>query len=181
MQTRVAIVKAGHWGNLRQSKGDYDFVVQELEASLKEAASSDGKPCAEVRVVESTEEALAWLYSRGIIVYISRGMTDEAKKVADLVATTDGVIFHLWPIGSKIPTGDVSIAQAVGHEDMDEAEFKAPIRRTYEEEGNPYYATARLWDDGIITPAETRTVLGQALQVTLNAPIGETRFGVWRM
>ena len=63
----------------------------------------------------------------------------------------------------------------------EEAEFKAPIRRTYEEEGNPYYATARLWDDGIITPAETRTVLGQALRVTLNAPIGETRFGVWRM
>jgi 3-methylcrotonyl-CoA carboxylase beta subunit len=63
----------------------------------------------------------------------------------------------------------------------EEAEFKAPIRRTYEEEGNPYYATARLWDDGIITPADTRTVLGQALRVTLNAPIGETRFGVWRM
>jgi len=63
----------------------------------------------------------------------------------------------------------------------EEAEFKAPIRRKYEEEGNPYYATARLWDDGIITPAETRTVLGQALRVTLNAPIGETRFGVWRM
>jgi 3-methylcrotonyl-CoA carboxylase beta subunit len=63
----------------------------------------------------------------------------------------------------------------------EESEFKAPIRRKYEKEGNPYYATARLWDDGIITPAETRMVLGQALRATLNAPILETRFGVWRM
>ena len=102
MQTRVAIVKAGHWGNLRQSKGDYDFVVQELEASLKEAASSDGKPCAEVRVVESTEEALAWLYSRGIIVYISRGMTDEAKKVAAEHRYIRAILFT-----GVIPDGEV--------------------------------------------------------------------------
>ena len=54
---------------------------------------------------------------------------DEATagQIAAAASTTDGVIFHLWPIGSKIPTGDVSIAQAVGHEDMDEAEFKAPL------------------------------------------------------
>ncbi len=62
-----------------------------------------------------------------------------------------------------------------------EEAFKAPIRAKYEEEGNPYYATARLWDDGIITPAETRETLARALRVTLNAPIEETRFGVWRM
>jgi 3-methylcrotonyl-CoA carboxylase beta subunit len=63
----------------------------------------------------------------------------------------------------------------------EEAAFKAPIRQKYEDEGNPYFATARLWDDGIITPAETRAVLAQAFAATLNAPIAETRWGVWRM
>jgi 3-methylcrotonyl-CoA carboxylase beta subunit len=60
--------------------------------------------------------------------------------------------------------------------------FKAPIRQKYEDEGNPYYATARLWDDGIIDPAQTRDVLGLALAATLNAPVEEApRFGVFRM
>ncbi|MGN6514416.1 MAG: carboxyl transferase domain-containing protein, partial [Rhizomicrobium sp.] len=59
--------------------------------------------------------------------------------------------------------------------------FKAPIRAKYEEEGNPYYATARLWDDGIIAPSDTRRVLSLALSACLNAPIGETKFGVFRM
>lgn len=60
--------------------------------------------------------------------------------------------------------------------------FKAPIRQTYEDEGNPYYATARLWDDGVIDPAQTRDVLGLALAATLEAPIPERpRFGVFRM
>jgi 3-methylcrotonyl-CoA carboxylase beta subunit len=63
----------------------------------------------------------------------------------------------------------------------DEEAFKAPIRAKYEEEGNPYYATARLWDDGIITPAETRRVLGLAFSAALNAPVPETRWGVFRM
>ena len=59
--------------------------------------------------------------------------------------------------------------------------FKAPIRAKYEEEGNPYYATARLWDDGIIAPSDTRRVLSLALSACLNAPIGDTKFGVFRM
>ena len=65
----------------------------------------------------------------------------------------------------------------------EEAEaFKAPIRQKYEDEGNPYYATARLWDDGIIDPAQTRDVLGVALAAALNAPVEEgARFGVFRM
>ncbi|OBX19330.1 methylcrotonoyl-CoA carboxylase [Erythrobacter sp. QSSC1-22B] len=65
----------------------------------------------------------------------------------------------------------------------DEAEaFKAPIRQKYEDEGNPYYATARLWDDGVIDPAQTRDVLGLALAATLEAPIPERpAFGVFRM
>ncbi|MHB1284034.1 MAG: carboxyl transferase domain-containing protein, partial [Metallibacterium scheffleri] len=63
----------------------------------------------------------------------------------------------------------------------DEAAFKAPIRAQYEQQGHPYYATARLWDDGIIDPADTRRVLGLALAASLNAPIEPTRFGVFRM
>jgi len=59
--------------------------------------------------------------------------------------------------------------------------FKAPIRQKYEDEGNPYYATARLWDDGIIAPANTRRVLGLALSACLNAPVESTDFGVFRM
>jgi 3-methylcrotonyl-CoA carboxylase beta subunit len=63
----------------------------------------------------------------------------------------------------------------------DEAAFKAPIRARYEEEGSPYFATARLWDDGIIAPSETRRVLGLAFAAALNAPVPDTRFGVFRM
>lgn len=60
--------------------------------------------------------------------------------------------------------------------------FKAPVRAKYEDEGNPWYATARLWDDGIIDPAQTRDVLGLSLAACLNAPISERpSFGVFRM
>ncbi len=63
----------------------------------------------------------------------------------------------------------------------EEAAFKEPLRAQYEREGHPYYATARLWDDGIIDPADTRRVLALAMSASLNAPIAETRFGVFRM
>ncbi len=63
----------------------------------------------------------------------------------------------------------------------EEEAFKAPIREQYEEQGHPYYATARLWDDGIVDPAQTRRMLGLSLFATLNAPIPETRFGLFRM
>ena len=63
----------------------------------------------------------------------------------------------------------------------EEEAFKAPIREKIEAEGSPYYATARLWDDGIILPSETRRVLGLALSATLNASVEETKFGVFRM
>ena len=59
--------------------------------------------------------------------------------------------------------------------------FMAPIREQYEQQGHPYYASARLWDDGIIDPAETRMVLGLSLSASLNAPVEETPFGVFRM
>lgn len=62
-----------------------------------------------------------------------------------------------------------------------EEQFKIPIRQQYESQGHPYYATARLWDDGIIDPLDTRRVLALGLSATLNAPIEETRFGIFRM
>jgi 3-methylcrotonyl-CoA carboxylase beta subunit len=63
----------------------------------------------------------------------------------------------------------------------EEEAFKKPIRDQYETQGHPYYASARLWDDGIIDPADTRRVLGLSLSAALNAPVEETKFGVFRM
>ena len=63
----------------------------------------------------------------------------------------------------------------------EEEAFKAPIRRQYEDQGHPYYATARLWDDGVIDPADTRRVLALGLSASLNAPVEDTRFGLFRM
>jgi 3-methylcrotonyl-CoA carboxylase beta subunit len=60
-------------------------------------------------------------------------------------------------------------------------DFKAPIRAQYEEQGNAYYSTARLWDDGIIDPADTRTVVGLALSVCAQAPLDDVSYGVFRM
>jgi Acetyl-CoA carboxylase, carboxyltransferase component (subunits alpha and beta) len=63
----------------------------------------------------------------------------------------------------------------------EEEAFKAPIREQYETQGSPWYATARLWDDGIIDPVDTRRVLALGLSAALNAPIEPARFGVFRM
>ncbi|MEQ6290104.1 carboxyl transferase domain-containing protein [Vogesella sp. GCM10023246] len=62
-----------------------------------------------------------------------------------------------------------------------EEALKAPVREQYEQQGHPYYASARLWDDGVIDPAQTREVLSLALEATLSAPVEKTRFGVFRM
>jgi 3-methylcrotonyl-CoA carboxylase beta subunit len=63
----------------------------------------------------------------------------------------------------------------------DETAFKEPIRQQYEDQGNPYYATARLWDDGVIDPMDTRMVLGLALSAAANAPLAPVGYGVFRM
>lgn len=63
----------------------------------------------------------------------------------------------------------------------EEENFKDALRKQYEEQGNPYYASARLWDDGVIAPQDTRKVLGLSLSAALNAPIRETKFGIFRM
>jgi 3-methylcrotonyl-CoA carboxylase beta subunit len=95
-----------------------------------------------------------------------------------------------WPNSRISVMGGEQAASVLAtvHKDADswtpeEAEaFKAPIRQRYEDEGNPYHATARLWDDGIIDPAQTRDVLGLAFSACLNAPIPErAQFGVFRM
>nr|WP_298931497.1 carboxyl transferase domain-containing protein [uncultured Erythrobacter sp.] len=95
-----------------------------------------------------------------------------------------------WPNARISVMGGEQAASVLAtvHRDADkwseeEAEaFKAPIRQKYEDEGNPYYATARLWDDGVIDPAQTRDVLGLAFAATLEAPIAERpAFGVFRM
>jgi 3-methylcrotonyl-CoA carboxylase beta subunit len=94
-----------------------------------------------------------------------------------------------WPNSRISVMGGEQAAAVLAtvHRDADkwtpeEAEaFKAPVRQRYEDEGNPYHATARLWDDGVIDPAQTRDVLGLAISASLNAPIPETPFGVFRM
>jgi 3-methylcrotonyl-CoA carboxylase beta subunit len=72
-------------------------------------------------------------------------------------------------------------AQGVTWSAEEEASFKAPIREKYEREGHPYYASARLWDDGVIDPVDTRQVLALGIAASLHAPIPETRFGLFRM
>ena len=62
-----------------------------------------------------------------------------------------------------------------------ETAFKDPILEKYETQGSPYYSTARLWDDGVIDPADTRTVLGLALSVCATVPLGDSAFGLFRM
>ncbi len=95
-----------------------------------------------------------------------------------------------WPNSRISVMGGEQAASVLAtvHRDADkwskeeEEAFKAPIRQRYEDEGNPYHATARLWDDGVIDPAQTRDVLGLAISASLNAPIpAGPRFGVFRM
>jgi 3-methylcrotonyl-CoA carboxylase beta subunit len=94
-----------------------------------------------------------------------------------------------WPNSRISVMGGEQAASVLAtvHRDADkwtpaeEEAFKVPIRQRYEDEGNPYYATARLWDDGIIDPVQTRDVLGLAIAASLNAPIPPTKFGVFRM
>jgi 3-methylcrotonyl-CoA carboxylase beta subunit len=94
----------------------------------------------------------------------------------------------MWPnarisvMGGEQAASVLATVKRGGFKDKAEEEaFKAPIRAQYERQGNPYYASARLWDDGIIDPADTRTVVALGLAASLNAPVPETRFGTFRM
>jgi 3-methylcrotonyl-CoA carboxylase beta subunit len=77
--------------------------------------------------------------------------------------------------------GDGMAAKGQSWTEEERKAFMDPIRAQYETQGHPYYATARLWDDGVIDPADSRMVLALSLSAALNAPIEETRFGVFRM
>ncbi len=93
--------------------------------------------------------------------------------------------------GAAAHAGVAGVLAAVKREGMErkgqewsadeEAEFKKPIVDSYEHQGHPYYASARLWDDGVIDPAQTREVVALSLSATLNRPAKPTRFGVFRM
>jgi 3-methylcrotonyl-CoA carboxylase beta subunit len=83
--------------------------------------------------------------------------------------------------GEQAATVLAQVRRDAGKNGDDDEAFKAPIRQQYETQGHPYYATARLWDDGIIDPRDTRRVLGLGLSATQNAPPEDTAFGVFRM
>ncbi len=93
----------------------------------------------------------------------------------------------MWPNARISVMGGAQAARVLstvrgGFEtDADRDAFEAPILAEYERAGSPYYSTARLWDDGVIDPLDTRRVLAMGISAALNAQIGETRFGVFRM
>ena len=99
----------------------------------------------------------------------------------------DPRFLFMWPnarisvMGGEQAAGVLATVRGTFPSPEAEEAFKAPIKAQYETQGHPYYATARLWDDGIIDPADSRRVLGLALSAALNAPIEPTRFGVFRM
>ena len=82
---------------------------------------------------------------------------------------------------AQVRRDNFSEARGVDWSAEEEEAFKAPIRDQYEAQGHPYYASARLWDDGVIDPADTRLVLGLGISAAMNAPIPPTRFGLFRM
>jgi len=93
----------------------------------------------------------------------------------------------MWPnarisvMGGEQAASVLSVVRGKFKSQIDEEAFKAPILEQYERQGHPYYASARLWDDGVLDPADARRLLGLALSASLNAPIEQTRFGIFRM
>jgi len=93
----------------------------------------------------------------------------------------------MWPnarisvMGGEQAASVLATVSGKSMSEEEEAAFKQPILDKYEAEGNPYYSTARIWDDGIIDPRDTRTVLALGIAASLNAPMPDTPFGVFRM
>jgi len=94
---------------------------------------------------------------------------------------TGFMVGRKYEAGGIARDGDNIEAKGERWSTEEEEKFRAPIRAQYERQGSPYYATARLWDDGVIDPADTRLVLGLGLSAAANAPIVPTRFGLFRM
>ena len=118
-----------------------------------------------------------------MVVQLSTPTVAELPEVVASMASwqVEGMPVQLHPgvLGWQLRDGIEARGGAWSAEEEDA--FKTPIREQYESQGNPYYATARLWDDGIIDPADTRRVLGLAISASLNAPIEPAKFGVFRM
>ena len=101
----------------------------------------------------------------------------------------DPRFLYMWPNARISVMGGEQAASVLAQvkqaqkpmSEKEEKESKRPILETYEREGSPYYSTARLWDDGVIDPAETRNVLALSLAAAIQAPIPEMKFGVFRM
>jgi 3-methylcrotonyl-CoA carboxylase beta subunit len=93
----------------------------------------------------------------------------------------------MWPNARISVMGGAQAARVLStvrggfQTDAERDAFEAPILDEYDRQGSPYYSTARLWDDGVIDPMDTRRVLAMGISAALNAEIGETRFGVFRM
>jgi 3-methylcrotonyl-CoA carboxylase beta subunit len=93
----------------------------------------------------------------------------------------------MWPNARISVMGGAQAARVLStvrtdlETDAQREAFEAPILAEYERQGSPYYSTARLWDDGVIDPMDTRRVLAMGISAALNAPIQESRFGVFRM
>ncbi len=93
----------------------------------------------------------------------------------------------MWPnarisvMGGEQAASVLAVVRGKFKSEIDEKTFKTPILEQYERQGHPYYASARLWDDGVLDPADARRLLGLALSASLNAPIEQTRFGIFRM
>ena len=93
----------------------------------------------------------------------------------------------MWPnarisvLGGEQAAGVLATVRGNFKSQEEEDAFKAPIREQYERQGHPYYASARLWDDGVVDPADMRRLFGLAISASLNAPVEETKFGVFRM
>ena len=122
-----------------------------------------------------------WLVAVVTAVLLASGSkTVFTRKLTDAVPV-GGTICAFWVAFSAAGVlATVRSGSGDWTREQEEA-FKAPIRAQYDTQGHPYYASARLWDDGIIDPADSRRVLGLALSAALNKPLEDTRFGVFRM
>jgi len=98
------------------------------------------------------------------------------EQAASVLATVRGD-----QVAAASASGDSASAGGASWSAAEQEAFKQPIRDQYEAQGNPYYSTARLWDDGVIDPADTRRVLGLSLSAAANAPLAPVGYGVFRM
>jgi 3-methylcrotonyl-CoA carboxylase beta subunit len=103
------------------------------------------------------------------------------EQAASVLATVRGDQVAAARASADSASVDSASADGASWSAAEQEAFKRPIREQYEAQGNPYYSTARLWDDGVIDPADTRRVLGLSLSAAANAPLAPVGYGVFRM